>query len=56
MYLPLSNSSQDPNTGTYIEVGGRIDAETQPNYGMMTLLPVVVSFIFTAIHWQTTEG
>ena len=32
-----------------------IKPTSQPIYGTMTLLPVLLSFVFTAIHWYGTE-
>ena len=56
-YEPAGKFYVDDSVRVFPYVGGgRIGVETQPNYGMMTLLPLLVSFLFTVIHWHRTEG
>ena len=51
-YTPLENSTYfDPTSRSWI----RIVAKPQYLYAFFTFLPVLLSFLFTTLHWRTVE-
>ena len=44
-----------PSGQTLFNETYEIQAKSQPIFGLMTLLPILLSFLLTAIHWHYTE-
>ena len=44
-----------PRSTEYYELVGDIKATNQFNFGIATMLPVLISFLFAAAHWFKTE-
>ena len=51
-YKPLENATfYNDTSGSYV----KIEAKPQYLYAFFTFLPVLVSFLFTVLHWRTVE-
>ena len=53
--VALRESDDFPRGIKYYEPVGEIKATSQFNFGIATMLPVLISFLFAAAHWYKTE-